>query len=282
MIQSMTGFGSAERGTFKVEVRSVNHRFMDISVRLPQNLIQHEVPLRNMIKERFSRGRFDVAVSVAGEGSHKVAIDHDLAREVHRALLALKEELSLAGPVSVDTLAGFRDLIMSEETEYDAEPLYSAFREALEKLGEMRRGEGEAIMLDMVSRLELLERMTGEVSQICPEAVHSCREKFMERLKDLFGDANYDENRLLQEAAVMAEKTDVSEEITRIRSHLTQIRKVLAEGDAKGRKIEFLLQELNREVNTIASKANDYRISSLAVEMKAELEKMREQAQNIQ
>jgi uncharacterized protein (TIGR00255 family) len=282
MVQSMTGFGSAEKDPFKVEIRSVNHRFLDISMKIPQNLSQHEMPLRNMVRERFSRGRFDILVTLLQERNLKVKINTGLARELYDALRSLKEELSLSGSIGVETIAGFRELIMTEETEYNTEALYAAFREALDGLRSMRDREGEAIARDVGSRLEKMEQMSAEISLLCPEVVGECRKRFMERLNLLFSEVKFDENRVLQEAAIMAEKTDVSEEITRLASHIVQMKKILSDGDTIGRKVEFLLQELNREVNTIASKADDYRISTLTVEMKAELEKMREQAQNIQ
>jgi len=282
MVQSMTGFGSAEKDAFKVEMRSVNHRFLDVSIKIPQNLNQHEMPLRNMVREKFSRGRFDILVSIINEGNLKVRINTGLAREIYNALCSLKEELSLEGSIGMETIAGFKELILSEDVEYDAEPLYAAFHEAMEKLMAMRNREGESVSRDMLSRLDRLEQLSREVAMLCPAIVNECRERFRERLAALFGELKFDENRVLQEAAIMAEKADISEEITRITSHGAQLRKILSDGDTIGRKAEFLLQELNREVNTIASKADDYRISSIAVEMKSELEKMREQAQNIQ
>lgn len=282
MVQSMTGFGSAEKDSFKVEIRSVNHRFLDISMKIPQNLSHYEMPLRNILRERFSRGRFDILVTLLQEGNVRVKINTGLARELYDALRALKEELSLSDSLGIETIAGFRELILTEEIEYHAESLYAAFHEALDRLRAMRDKEGEAIAQDVNSRLEKMEQMTAQISLLCPDVVKECRMRFMERLNLIFGDVKFDENRVLQEAAVMAEKTDVSEEITRLASHIAQMRKILSDGDTIGRKVEFLLQELNREVNTIASKADDYRISTLTVEMKAELEKMREQAQNIQ
>lgn len=287
MIQSMTGFGSAEKGPFKVEIRSLNHRFLDISIKIPQNLGGHEIPLRNMIKERFSRGRFDVLVSMAEGEALGIKINMGLAREIHDALRTLKDELSLSGTLGIETIAGFRELIFTEEVSFDTDSLYAAFDAALEKLLDMRIGEGEATARDFLSRIELLEAMNKEVERLSPEVVKRCMERFTERLNLLISESSTlggaaDENRVLQEAAIMADKTDISEEITRITSHIAQMRKILSEGDTIGRKVEFLLQELNREANTIASKADDYRVSSVAVEMKAEIEKMREQAQNIQ
>jgi uncharacterized protein (TIGR00255 family) len=282
MMQSMTGFGSAEKGGFRVEMRSVNHRFLDISVKLPQNLNQHEMPLRNLLREKFSRGRFDILVSLIREGSHKVRVDTGLAREICNALRALKDDLSLEGSIGIETVAGFKEFILSEDVEYDAEPLYDAFRGAMEMLMAMRHREGEAISRDISTRLGRMEQLNRDVTQLCPAVVDERRAKFRERLSALFGDLQFDESRVLQEAAILAEKADISEEISRITCHCGQLRKILSDGDTIGRKVEFLLQELNREVNTIASKADDYRISNITVEMKSELEKMREQAQNVQ
>lgn len=282
MIQSMTGFGSAESDAFKVEMRSVNHRFLDVSIRIPQSLGEHEMPLRNMVREQFPRGRFDIFVSLIDGGTPGVRINTALAKEICNALRSLKDELSLEGSIGVETIAGFKELILSEEAQYDAKPLYAAFHEAMGKLRAMRNREGESIARDMGSRLDRVEQMNREIEQLCPAVVNEYRERFRERLASLFGDVRFDENRVLQEAAILAEKTDISEEVTRIASHSAQLRKILSDGDTIGRKVEFLLQELNREVNTLTSKADDSRISGIAVEMKSELEKMREQAQNIQ
>ena len=282
MVQSMTGFGASEKGSFRVEMRSLNHRFLEIGMKISPHLSQHEIPLRNLMKKRFSRGKFDVLVSLRDEENPRIKVHMGLAREIHNSLLKLKEDLSLSGSIGIETIAGFRELIVSEEVPHDTELLYSAFAEAMDRVSDMRNKEGESIAQDMWSRLERVEHMNAQVSLLCPEVVNRCKERFAERLALLFGDAQYDENRVLQEAAIIAEKTDVSEEITRINSHVGQMRQILSDGDRIGRKAEFLLQELNREVNTVASKADDYRISSITVEIKAELEKMREQAQNIQ
>lgn len=282
MKQSMTGFGSAGAGSFKVEIRSVNHRFLDISVKIPQNLSQHEMPLRTMVRERFSRGRFDILVTVVNEGNLRVKINRDLVRELYEALRVIKDELSLSDSIGIQTLAGFRELILTEEVEYSAESLYAAAGGAIENLLAMRRREGEAVAADIRARLEVLEGLNREVISLCPEVVSEKRKKLLERFSGLFAEMRFDENRVLQEAALLAEKADITEETTRIGSHIAQMKKILSDGDTIGRKAEFLLQELNREANTIASKADDFRISALAVEMKAELEKMREQAQNIQ
>jgi uncharacterized protein (TIGR00255 family) len=251
-------------------------------MKISPHLSQHEIPLRSIVKKRFTRGKFDVLVSLKSEENPRIKLHRGLARELYDSLLSLKEELSLSGTIGIDTIAGFRELFVNEEVPYDTELLYAAFAEAIDRVQDMRNEEGGSIAQDMWSRLECLEHMNAQVSLLCPEVMNRCRERFMERLALLLGDAQYDETRVLQEAAIIAEKTDISEEITRIQSHVKQMRQILSDGDTIGRKVEFLLQELNREVNTVASKSDDYRISSITVEMKAELEKMREQAQNMQ
>ena len=282
MIQSMTGFGSAERGPFRVEIRSLNHRFLDISVRIPPQLSHHEVALRNRIREKFSRGRFDLMISTTGEARVSVKINRELAREICNAFRILRDELSLSGDVGIETIAGLREIIIAEETDYDAELLYAAVSEAMDMLGDMRKREGAIIATDILSRLERVAEMKNRIGLLSPDLLRECREKYFERLCSLLGEAPCDGNRVLQEAAIMAEKMDISEEITRLGSHITQMRKILSDDDTIGRKVEFLLQEFTREVNTIASKADDARVSSITVDMKAEIEKMREQAQNIQ
>lgn len=278
----MTGFGSAERGAFKVEIRSLNHRFLDISIKLPQNLAGHDMALRNMLKEKFSRGRFDALISTVRGESLGVKINTDVVKKIYDSLRSLKEELSLSGEIGIDTIARFGEFVSVEDTGHDTGSLYEAFTESLDLIAGMRKREGAVIEKDMRRRLELLEGMKKDISLRCDDAVKKCRHRLTERLELLLSDVRHDQNRVLQEAAIMAEKTDISEEIIRIDSHIDQMRNVLSGGGAIGRKLEFLIQELNREVNTIASKADDYAISSITVDMKSELEKLREQAQNIQ
>jgi uncharacterized protein (TIGR00255 family) len=282
MIQSMTGFGSAEHGAFRIEIRSVNHRFMDISMKLPPGLGRFETPFRNMMKGQFTRGRFDISVLLTGECNVKVRVNKGLARELFNALTSLKDDLSLHGTIGIDTFSGFREIFTSEETAHDTESLNLAFEAALSALKEMRLREGESIRRDMLARLEAVAAMNKRVMSFSTEAAKLCKEKYVCRLKELFGEVCCDEQRILQEAAMMAEKMDTSEETLRIDSHLAQLRDILFSGDTVGRKIEFLLQEINREINTTASKSADYVISTIVVEIKMELEKMREQAQNIQ
>lgn len=278
----MTGYGSAEKGEFRVEVRSLNHRFMDINIRMPSDLLKYEIPLRNILKERFSRGKFDVTVSIIQGGHLKIIPDIERARSIYNALKELNRELSLSGDIGIDIMTNFREMILREDFEYNINSLFDAFKEALDNLINMRLEEGKSLLNDLQSRIDSVTRMKASLISLSSELIISMKERLIERVKSLLGDIKIDEGRILQEVAILAEKADISEEITRIDSHLRQMRKLLSEGDTIGRRLDFILQELFREVNTISSKSSDYRVSSIVLEMRAEIERMREQSQNIQ
>lgn len=282
MVQSMTGFGAAEKEGVRVEIRSVNHRFMDISVRLSTLLNEHEIPLRNMLKGKFSRGKFDVLISITSDAKIKFKLNTGLAREIYKSLDALKSELSIPGTIGFETLLNYRDLLVEEVPGYDISSLYGTFREAMAQLEKMRLDEGKALAEEILGRANRLESINKELIALSPEIIADYRIRFHERLKELLAGMEYDRDRILQEIALMLEKTDITEELARIENHLKQFRKILTDDDTIGKRLDFLLQELNREVNTIASKADDYRISNIAIEMKSEIEKIREQVQNIQ
>ncbi len=282
MIQSMTGFGAAEKEGVRVEIRSVNHRFMDISVRLSTLLNEHEIPLRNMLKGKFSRGKIDVLISITSDAKIKFKLNTGLAREIYKSLDALKSELSIPGTIGFETLLNYRDLLVEEVPGYDIGSLYGTFREAMAQLEKMRLDEGKALAEEILGRANRLESINKELIALSPEIIADYRIRFHERLKELLAGMEYDRDRILQEIALMLEKTDITEELARIENHLKQFRKILTDDDTIGKRLDFLLQELNREVNTIASKADDYRLSNIAIEMKSEIEKIREQVQNIQ
>ncbi|MBI5204318.1 MAG: YicC family protein [Nitrospirae bacterium] len=278
----MTGFGATEKEGVRVEIRSVNHRFMDISVRLSPLLNEHEMPLRNMLKGKFSRGKFDVLISITGDARIKFKLNTGLAREIYKSLNALKSELSIPGTIGFETLLNYRELLVEGEPEYDISSLYGAFSEAMAQLEKMRLDEGKALAEEILGRANRLDSMNRELIALSPEIIADYSTRFHERLKELLAGMEYDRDRVLQEIALMLEKTDITEELARIENHLKQFRKILADDDTIGKRLDFLLQELNREVNTIASKADDLRISNMAIEMKSEIEKIREQVQNIQ
>ncbi len=282
MIQSMTGFGSAENNSFRVEIRSVNHRFIDIAIKMPPYMSQYDIPLRNILKARFQRGRFDVSVSTNNHKATQLKINKELAKNLYTVLQDLQKELFIPGEISINTLTGYRELLIEEEPKYDIDVLYAVFNEAVINLEAMRIQEGKFLSEELRGRVKSLDKMNNEIKLLAPHEVVRWREKFIERLRLILVSEGIDNARITQEAAIMADKLDISEEINRIENHIKQFVKILNNGNIVGRKLDFLLQEISREVNTLAYKSSDYVISNLAVEMKTEIEKMREQVQNIQ
>jgi uncharacterized protein (TIGR00255 family) len=278
----MTGFGSSVSPDFSVEIRSLNHRFIDISIKMPQFMIRHEIPLRNILKERFQRGRFDVSISLTSGVAARLKVNKESAQNIYAALLDLQKDLRLPGKITIDTLKEYREIFTEEEPEYDMDAFFDAFREAVSNLEEMRLKEGRLLVEDVRQRVGALEDMHKMIKAIAPKEVVRWREKFTERLKLIVEAGMIDNNRIIQEAALMAEKLDISEEINRIENHLKQFGQILDDGSMAGKKLDFLLQELNREVNTLAYKSSEYSVSKLVVDMKTEIEKIREQVQNLQ
>ncbi len=281
-VQSMTGFGQAEEGGFRVEVRSVNHRFLDPHFRTPPFLNPYEMTLRNMIKERFTRGRVDVTIALTDKADLRLRINRGLAKTLLLSLRDLQEELDLERGPSLDHLFWFRDSLFREEPEYDTEELFRVFASALDRLAEMRRNEGGHLAADILATAGVLEGLIDEVRKESGGLQERAFERIRERMAEIVKETVVDETRLLQEAAFLSEKADISEELTRTESHLSQLRKIISEGGTIGRKLDFLLQELLREVNTMGSKSSEYRISDLVIRMKTEIEKMKEQVQNLQ
>ncbi len=278
----MTGFGSVENNGFRVEIRSLNHRFMDIAIKMPPYMGQYEIPLRNILKTKFQRGRFDVSVSTNNHKATQLKINKERARNIYTALQDLQKELSIHGKINIDTLVQYSELLIEEDPKYDIDALYSVFNEALMNLEDMRIKEGKLLSAELRGRVESLTTMNNEIKLLAPDEVIRWREKITEKLRLILEAEGIDNARIMQEAAIMAEKLDISEELSRIENHLKQLVEILKNGNIIGRKLDFLLQEISREVNTLANKSSDYAISNLTVEMKTEIEKMREQAQNIQ
>jgi uncharacterized protein (TIGR00255 family) len=282
MAQSMTGFGSAEKNGFRVEIRSLNHRFTDISIKAPPYLSQYEIALRNIIKERFQRGRFDVSVSTDNYKLTQLNINKEMAKKIYNTFQELQKELSIPGQISIDTLMGYRELFVEEKPQYNMEALFEAFHEAVSNLETMRIREGNLLSEEQRQRADSLNGMNNKIKSLTPHLLERYKEKFSERLSLILESKEIDSTRVIQEAAIMAEKLDISEEVSRIENHTQQFMETLNAGNVIGRKLDFILQEIGREVNTIASKSSDYAISSLTVDMRIEIEKMREQVQNIQ
>ncbi|MEW6109193.1 MAG: YicC/YloC family endoribonuclease [Nitrospirota bacterium] len=282
MAQSMTGFGSAEKDGYRVEVRSLNHRFLDIYIKAPAFLSQYEINLRNLLKERFSRGKFDINIAVSAHENTEFLLDAEFARKIFEAFKKLGEELSIPGDLDINTMSSFYEMFVETKQKYNVDTIVDIFKQAMEDLHKMRIKEGEALTAELRQMTDSLSIMNGKIRALCSGTVASVAEKFSERLGILLAGKDIDGNRILQEAAIIASKLDITEETARIESHLRQFGEILSDGDIIGRKLDFIVQELNREVNTIASKSADYNISSLTVDMKAEIEKIREQVQNIQ
>ncbi len=282
MIQSMTGYASASDTQFSVEIRSLNHRFIDVSIKMPPHMNRHEIPLRNILKEHFSRGRFDVFISAGEQALPRIVWNKPAAKGLLAALEDMRAELSLPGKITIETFSTFRDVLIESEPGYDSDALYRAFLSAVLSLKQMRMREGELLSEEIRGRSAALKKMIEAVKLRMPDELARWREKFSERIRLIVDAGAVDNSRILQESVIMAEKLDIAEEISRMENHVNQIAGVLGTGDAAGKKLDFLLQELNREANTLAYKSSEYSISSLVVDMKTEIEKMREQAQNIQ
>lgn len=282
MIQSMTGYGIAEREGFKVEVKSLNHRYIDISVRMPSALMEHEIPIRNLIKGTFTRGKIDVIISLTEQRRLKVRLNRQFAKELYTSFRALQQELSIPGTLTIDFLTSYRELVLAEEAEYNVDALYEALRGAVSRVEEMRKQEGEALRKELLRHAEHMEQLRTDVEQRAKEVVPRYKERLSQRIAELLSSAPVDEARLAQEAALIAQKSDITEEVARLRSHVQQFTTLMAQEEAVGRKLDFLIQEMNREANTIASKVDDVAITTLAIGMKTTIEKLREQVQNIQ
>ncbi len=278
----MTGFGNAERDGYRVEIRSLNHRFLDIYIKSPGYLNQFEFDFRKIIKERFSRGKFDVTIVVSEQEHADFDIHTESAEKIYLSFKRMKDSMSIPGELDINSLVNFRELFFESKHTCDMNLLTDVFMEAVEDLYRMRIQEGAALGEEVRNYSDALSALNEKIRQTSTGVLHGVMEKFNERMSVLMNGKEIDENRLLQEAAVFAAKLDISEEVLRIASHLDQCRGIIDNGDIVGRKLDFILQELNREANTISSKAANYDISSLSVEMKATIEKMREQVQNIQ
>lgn len=282
MIQSMTGLGSAEKNGFRVDIRSLNHRHTEIFVKIPTFLLKHEMAIRNLLKEKFRRGRFDVSVSLADSQQISIKANAKIAGEIYRAFDALKKELSLGGTVDLQSILMFKELILSEDIEYSSDDLFEAVNGAISSLYEMRAAEGEALREVMDNILRNLRGMHNQIEICFKNSLHLHRDSLLKKISDLLSTIPVDEARFSQEIAFIAQKSDIAEELTRIKCHIEQFSLVLSTGEEVGRRLDFILQEILREVNTITSKTDILDIINLAIDIKTEVEKLREQSQNIQ
>ncbi|MED4989030.1 YicC family protein [Geobacillus sp. NFOSA3] len=291
MVYSMTGFGRStkknEQLSITVEMKSVNHRFCEISIRIPRQWIVFEDKIKKAILQYVKRGKIEVFVNIEGDGlvKRKLHIDWDLMKEYYNSLQRANEQFSLHDRVTLShlfQLEGVAEIIEEETNNEEMEQLLlAAVKEAAEQLAFMRKQEGEALLVDIKTQLSSIEKSVQAIEEWAPCVIDHYRERLMKRINELVP-LPADESRILTEVAIFAEKADINEELKRIRSHLKQVAATLEKDEPIGRKLDFLVQELNREVNTIGAKANDSRIAAQVVEMKSALEKMKEQVQNIE
>lgn len=281
------GRGSAGAHVLVAEVRTVNHRFLEIRVKAPHGLGELELRAQGLLRAGVDRGRVDATLAVA-EGSAPVIrprTDATLARAVVEGMRQVGQALGLEGTLSVADLIPLHELLLITEPAVSADELWpaaqAALATALEDLQRMRANEGQALKQDLTQRLDAVSAITAELNIAAPAAVTASRNRLAARVQDLLGDATVDPARLAQECVMLAERTDVAEELTRLAAHVGQMRKLM-DGDApSGRKLDFLCQELNREANTVASKCQDAHMLARVVDLKAEIERIREQVQNV-
>ena len=291
-IKSMTGFGRSEiqagNRVWTTELRCVNNRFLEVKIKLPKGYCALEDRVRKLVATYLQRGRVDLVVNVSGDFSDlmQVNVNIELARTYKNALVQLGQDLAIKGDADLTFLASLPDVLVREQKNEDLEGVWMllsrSVEEAIVHCETMRQQEGNTLLVDLAGRLDIFSKVLEQVADAIPELLVQRKSLLQERLEKLLGNVQIDPMRLAQEVVILADKTDVTEEIVRLRSHMQQFRSSLVEDGAVGRKLDFLVQEFLREVNTLASKISDAHLAHLAVELKSELEKMREQIQNIE
>lgn len=292
MVKSMTGYGRAEDTlngcTITVELRSVNNRYLDCNVRMPRLYLFTEETIKSRVQNTISRGKVDVFVTLDSTGGEQVqvSVNQPLADGYYAALTQLAERYGLSKDISVSLLSRFPDVLLAEKAEEDveqrAQDICSVLDRALADFDQMRTREGARLEADVLSRAARIEELVGKVEERSPQTVAEYRAKLEARMNEVLSNTQLDPARILTEAAIFADKVAVDEETVRLRSHIGQLRHMLEQGGATGRKLDFLIQEFNREANTIGSKCSDIDIARHVVDIKAEIEKIREQVQNIE
>lgn len=292
MISSMTGYGQSqiERENVKigVEIRSVNNRFLSIQIRMPKFLQPLEAQVRDLVHTAISRGKINLSLAweEAGEEATRVSLNQDAARAYHDILTELKNSLGLDDEVRLDNMLAFSEIFKQEREGWDLEKAWVLVNEAvggaIEDLQHMRLQEGEQLRGDMIQRIGRLEEIVVEIEKLQPQRLKQMQRDLREKIADLLDSPPVDEQRLAMEVALMAEKVDITEECVRFHSHNKLFLSALESSDPVGRKLTFLLQEMNREANTMGSKANDVQVAHRVVEIKEEIERIREQVQNVE
>ena len=292
MIKSMTGFGRGEVSTesckVTVEMKSVNHRYLDVNMKMPKKLNFFEASIRNLLKEYIQRGKVDLFISFEdlSENSVNVTYHKEVAAEYMNFLQQMAEDFSLENDVRVSSLARFPEVMTLDDVEIDEEGVWKslekAIRQAAEGFVESRIKEGENLCADLIAKLDEMLEAVDFIEVRSPQIIEEYKKRLTDKVQEMLGDAKVDEARLVTEVTIFADKVCVDEELVRLRSHVQTTKNTLLEGGGIGRKLDFLAQEMNREANTILSKANDLEISNKGIELKTAIEKVREQIQNIE
>ena len=292
MIKSMTGFGRCEvqkdSRKFTVELKSVNHRYLDVNIRMPKKLNFFETAIRTLLKSYAIRGKVDIFITYEDLSQAQVSVKYNaaLAAEYMKYLRQMEEDFGLENDVRVSTLSRYPEVFTMEEQSEDEEELWNGLKEALEgaftQFVETRKTEGENLKKDILSKLDLLSEQIGFIEERSPKIVAEYRAKLEDKMKELLADTQIEESRIAAEVILFADKICTDEEVVRLKSHISHMRNTLEEQDEIGRKLDFIAQEMNREANTILSKANDIEVSDRAISLKTEIEKIREQIQNIE
>ncbi len=287
----MTGFGRGESkgkwGTVVVEARSLNHRFLEVMSRLPAHFSILEDRVRDAVSKKLKRGRITLTVSFErdGEFTSLARIDEKHIKHYYETLLSLKKELNLSGPIEMRDLLALPDIVRMDATKEEIQEIWSQIREALDKatdqLVEMRESEGRALTQDLLRRVSLVEKELAKINRRSPAVLKQYRSRLLGRIKELIGSEKMDRERLEQEVVFFAENSDITEELTRLKVHLEAFQKALSLKEGVGRKLDFIAQELQREINTIGQKSRDLEISQSVVQVKGEIERIREQIQNV-
>lgn len=293
MIKSMTGFGRCEETDgnrkFSVEMKAVNHRYVDLNIKMPRKFNAYESKIRNLVKTYIFRGKVDIYIFYEDVSKKDVQVKYNkgIAKEYYHNLKEMAEDFEIENDIRAGMLSRYPEVFTMEEVKVDEEEMWVAFekviRKALEQMVETRIREGENLKDDLVSKLDNILENVAFIETKAPKIVEEYKENLRSKIADLVGDSNFDEARLLTEVTIFADKVCVDEELVRLRSHVEGVKKTLLSGvNNIGRKLDFIAQEMNREANTILSKTNDLEVSERAIELKAEIEKVREQIQNIE
>lgn len=292
MIKSMTGYGRAEiqedDRRFTVEIKSVNHRYLDFNIRMPKKLSFFEAGIRNLLKEYMQRGKVDVFVTCEdfSQGTQVLQYHEDVARQYLNYFQKMTEELGVEYKLSVSELGRCPEVFTMEEQPVDEKELWSqlesALRQACDQFVQAREKEGAMLRDDLIAKLEGMAGQVAQIERRSPEILREYREKLEQKMQELLSDTQLEESRIAAEVILFADKICTDEETVRLNSHIRNMKQVLLQGDGVGRKLDFIAQEMNREANTILSKANDLETSNIAIDLKTEIEKIREQIQNLE